>query len=90
MQVTGGRHPFLGYYDRPDATKDAFAGDGWFRTGDTASIDEHGWVSLQGRSKDIIIRGGENIPVTDIETVLFDHPDIAQRRRGRRAGRASG
>ncbi len=67
---------FLGYFERPDATKDAFADGGWFRTGDTASIDERGWVSLRGRVKDIIIRGGENIPVTDVETVLFDHPGI--------------
>lgn len=75
LQVTGPTL-FLGYYDRPDATKEAFTADGWFRTGDTARIDEHGWVSLLGRSKDIIIRGGENIPVTDIETVLFDHPAV--------------
>jgi cyclohexanecarboxylate-CoA ligase len=67
---------FLGYFERPDATKDAFADGGWFHTGDTASIDERGWVSLRGRVKDIIIRGGENIPVTEIETVLFDHPGI--------------
>lgn len=67
---------FMGYYDRPDATAESFTEDGWFRTGDTASVDEHGWVSLRGRTKDIIIRGGENIPVTDVETLLFDHPDI--------------
>lgn len=67
---------FLGYFDRPDATEAAFNSDGWFRTGDTASVDERGWVSLRGRTKDIIIRGGENIPVVDVETVLFDHPDI--------------
>lgn len=67
---------FLGYYDRPDATASAFLPGAWFRTGDTALIDEHGWLSLQGRTKDIIIRGGENIPVVEIETVLFDHPDI--------------
>jgi cyclohexanecarboxylate-CoA ligase len=71
-----GPSSFLGYFERPDATKDAFAAGGWFRTGDTASIDEQGWISLRGRVKDIIIRGGENIPVTEIETVLFDHPDI--------------
>jgi cyclohexanecarboxylate-CoA ligase len=67
---------FLGYYERPDATSASFTSDGWFRTGDTASLDENGWVSLRGRTKDIIIRGGENIPVTDVETLLFDHPDI--------------
>ncbi|GAB3563315.1 cyclohexanecarboxylate-CoA ligase [Amycolatopsis endophytica] len=66
----------LGYYDRPDATDNAFLPGMWFRTGDTASIDSNGWVSLRGRSKDIIIRGGENIPVTDVETLLFDHPDV--------------
>jgi cyclohexanecarboxylate-CoA ligase len=65
---------FLGYYDRPDATNASFDADGWFHTGDTASIDDHGWVSLRGRTKDVIIRGGENIPVTEIETLLFDHP----------------
>jgi cyclohexanecarboxylate-CoA ligase len=67
---------FLGYYGRPDATASAFTEDGWFRSGDTAAIDENGWVSLHGRTKDIVIRGGENIPVTDIETLMFDHPDI--------------
>lgn len=67
---------FFGYFERPDATTASFTADGWFRTGDTASLDEHGWVSLRGRTKDIIIRGGENIPVTDVETLLFDHPDI--------------
>ncbi len=67
---------FLGYYERPDATEASFTRDGWFRTGDTAAIDDRGWVSLRGRTKDIVIRGGENIPVTDVETLLFDHPDI--------------
>lgn len=67
---------FLGYFERPDATGQAFTADGWFRTGDTASQDEHGRISLQGRTKDIIIRGGENIPVAEIETLIFDHPDV--------------
>jgi cyclohexanecarboxylate-CoA ligase len=67
---------FLGYFERPDATASSFTAGGWFRTGDTASIDEHGWVSLRGRTKDVVIRGGENIPVTEIETLLFDHPLI--------------
>ncbi|NHU47138.1 AMP-binding protein [Rhodococcus sp. A14] len=65
-----------GYYDRPDATADAFAPGLWFKTGDRASLDEHGWLSLRGRTKDIIIRGGENIPVTDVESIIFDHPDV--------------
>lgn len=65
-----------GYYDRPDATDDAYLPGLWFKTGDRASLDEHGWLSLRGRTKDIIIRGGENVPVTDVESVIFDHPDV--------------
>lgn len=75
LQVSG-PSLFLGYYDRPDATAASFTTDGRFRTGDTAVVDEHGWISLRGRTKDIVIRGGENIPVTDVETALFDHPDV--------------
>ncbi|MCL3819393.1 AMP-binding protein [Aeromicrobium sp. zg-Y869] len=66
----------LGYYNRPDATRQAAAGDGWFRTGDLAAVDELGRLTIHGRTKDIIIRGGENIPVADIETLLFDHPQV--------------
>ncbi|ROS38583.1 AMP-binding protein [Amycolatopsis thermoflava] len=65
-----------GYYDRPDATAEAYRPGLWFSSGDRASVDEHGWLSLRGRSKDVIIRGGENIPVTDVESVVFDHPDV--------------
>ncbi|MDI3388547.1 AMP-binding protein [Streptomyces sp. B-S-A8] len=65
-----------GYFDRPDATDEAYLPGLWFKTGDRASLDEHGWLSLRGRSKDLIIRGGENIPVTDVESVVFDHPDV--------------
>ncbi|MQA11451.1 MAG: AMP-binding protein [Pseudonocardiaceae bacterium] len=72
----GGAGLFLGYYQRPDANAEAFH-DGWFRTGDTAMLFEDGTVSLQGRSKDLIIRGGENIPVVEVESLLFAHPDIA-------------
>ncbi|ROP36583.1 AMP-binding protein [Saccharothrix texasensis] len=66
----------VGYYDRPDATDESFLPGLWFRTGDTASLDEHGRLSLRGRTKDVIIRGGENIPVTEVESLLFDHPDV--------------
>ncbi|PBI91936.1 Short-chain-fatty-acid--CoA ligase [Rhodococcus erythropolis] len=66
----------FGYFDRRDATNDSYLPGLWFRTGDRASVDEHGWLSLHGRTKDIIIRGGENIPVTDVESVIFDHPNV--------------
>jgi cyclohexanecarboxylate-CoA ligase len=69
---------FLGYYDRPDETSKAFTGDGWFHTGDRAVRDSTGAISLMGRSKDIIIRGGENIPVAEVESCIHSHPDIVQ------------
>lgn len=51
--------------------------DDWFDTGDLARIDPRGYVRITGRSKDVIIRGGENIPVVEIESLLYRHPDIA-------------
>ncbi len=51
--------------------------DGWFDTGDLASIDAQGYIRITGRSKDVIIRGGENIPVVEIEALLYRHPAIA-------------
>jgi cyclohexanecarboxylate-CoA ligase len=74
--VMRGPASLLGYFDREDATNDAYLPGLWVRTGDRASVDERGWLSLRGRSKDIIIRGGENIPVTDVESLIFDHPEI--------------
>jgi cyclohexanecarboxylate-CoA ligase len=69
---------FLGYKERPDAMQEAFGADGFFDTGDLAAIDGDGYVSLRGRTKDIIIRGGENIPVTDVESLLVAHPDVVE------------
>jgi cyclohexanecarboxylate-CoA ligase len=51
--------------------------EGWFDTGDLARIDEQGYVRITGRSKDVIIRGGENIPVVEIESLLYKHPAVA-------------
>ncbi|MEJ8825818.1 cyclohexanecarboxylate-CoA ligase [Variovorax humicola] len=51
--------------------------EGWFDTGDVARIDAQGYVRITGRSKDVIIRGGENIPVVEIESLLYRHPDVA-------------
>lgn len=63
---------FVGYYKRSDFTDKHFDADGWFDTGDRAVIDESGFVSITGRTKDIIIRGGENIPVAEIENMLYE------------------
>ncbi len=69
---------FLGYLDLPEATAEAIDADGWFTTGDTARRTDEGYVSLEGRTKDIVIRGGENIPVTVVESLLFQHPDVVE------------
>jgi len=74
LEITG-PGLFLGYYDRPDATAEAIR-DGWFSTGDLATIAEDGYVTLAGRTKDIVIRGGENIPVTRVEDLLYRHPAV--------------
>lgn len=68
---------FAGYWKRPAYTAEAYTADGWFRTGDRARLDEAGYVSIMGRTKDLIIRGGENISAVEIENLLFTHPKIA-------------
>jgi len=74
LQVRGCSN-FIGYLRRPELDpKDA---DGWFDTGDLARMDEAGYIRIAGRSKDIIIRGGENIPVVEVEGLLFKHPAVA-------------
>jgi cyclohexanecarboxylate-CoA ligase len=65
---------FVGYLKRPQLY--GHDADGWFDTGDLARIDADGYIRITGRSKDIIIRGGENIPVVEIEGLLFRHPAI--------------
>ncbi|MFC3229331.1 AMP-binding protein [Marinibaculum pumilum] len=67
---------FAGYYLRPEVTAAGFTADGWFRTGDRARQSADGHIRITGRSKDIIIRGGENIPVVEVEEVLHRHPAI--------------
>ena len=65
---------FDGYLDRPDLTKEVFTEDGWYRTGDTAVLDTSGFLRITGRVRDIINRGGEKIPVAEIEQLLYRHP----------------
>ncbi|MDP3494876.1 MAG: class I adenylate-forming enzyme family protein [Hyphomonadaceae bacterium] len=68
----------LGYYGGEKATQDAITPDGWLRTGDLAMLDERGYISIRGRLKDMIIRGGENIYPLEVEHVLVDHPSVSQ------------
>ena len=69
---------FVGYADHPNWTAAAFTADGWFRTGDLAVIDESGYIRITGRVRDVINRGGEKIPVAEMEQLLSDHPAIAE------------
>jgi cyclohexanecarboxylate-CoA ligase len=66
---------FVGYLKKPEAwdTDD----EGWFHTGDLARMDAEGYIRISGRSKDILIRGGENVPVTEVEGLLYNHSAIA-------------
>jgi cyclohexanecarboxylate-CoA ligase len=64
----------LGYYKRADM--EPFDAEGWFDTGDMAYMDDEGYIRIDGRIKDIIIRGGENVPVFDIENLMFKHPAV--------------
>ncbi len=66
------------YWNNPEATAAAFAEDRWFRTGDLGRWDEDGFLWIHGRSKDLIISGGENIHPAELENVLADCPDIAE------------
>lgn len=67
----------LGYFKRPAFTAEAYTPDGWFRTGDRGVLDEGGYLSITGRAKDLIIRGGENLSPAEIENLLFTHPKVA-------------
>jgi cyclohexanecarboxylate-CoA ligase len=73
---TRGAFMFAGYLQGRRFTEQWFTEDGWFATGDRAVMDAEGFIRISGRSKDIIIRGGENIPVKEIEEVLLRHPQV--------------
>ena len=70
-----GAQMFSGYYKRPDLF--TFDADGWFDTGDLAYTDEDGYIRVDGRTKDVLVRGGENVPVFEIESLLYKHPAVA-------------
>lgn len=70
-----GAQVFLGYFKRPDLP--AYDADGWFNTGDLAYMDAEGYIRINGRTKDVLIRGGENVPVFEIESLLVANPAIA-------------
>jgi 2,3-dihydroxybenzoate-AMP ligase/mycobactin salicyl-AMP ligase len=75
--VLKGPGVFTGYYNNPEENRQAFTKDGFFRTGDMATIDENGYITLTGRIKEMINRGGESISATQIERLITRHPDVA-------------
>ena len=71
-----GPFTFVGYVQGNRFTEQFFDDDGWFATGDRAVVDQDGFIRITGRSKDVIIRGGENLPVKEIEDTLLRHPAV--------------
>ena len=67
-----------GYYNRPDATADAFSEDGWLRSGDLGRQDEDGYYYIVGRLKDMYISGGENVYAAEVEGQLAEHPAVLE------------
>ena len=76
IQVRG-PHVFAGYWERPDATAEAFDADGWFNTGDLGRASADGYVTITGRAKELIITGGYNVYPREVEEVLMAHPGVA-------------
>jgi malonyl-CoA/methylmalonyl-CoA synthetase len=73
-----GAHVFKGYWNRPEATAEAFTSDGWFKTGDLGWCSADGYYTISGRAKELIISGGYNIYPREVEEVLLAHPKIAE------------
>ena len=73
---TRGYAVMAGYWNQPDKTAEAIDADGWMHTGDLARMDEDGYVVVEGRIKDMVVRGGENIYPREIEEFLYTHPAI--------------
>lgn len=65
-------------YGNAEANQHAFDSEGWLRTGDIATMNEHGYIRIVGRAKEMIIRGGENLYPAEIEAYLLEHPDVAE------------
>jgi fatty-acyl-CoA synthase len=73
-----GPHVMKGYWNRPDATAEAIDPDGWFHTGDIGYLDADGFLFIADRVKDMVISGGENVYPAEVESVLYEHPAVAE------------
>lgn len=70
-----GPHLIRGYWNRPDATAETIV-DGWLRTGDLGRVDEDGFVYVEDRAKDMVLRGGENVYCAEVEAAIYEHPAV--------------
>jgi fatty-acyl-CoA synthase len=75
---TRGYHVMHGYFEMPDATAAAIDEEGWLHTGDLCAMDDRGYCTVEGRLKDMIIRGGENIYPRELEDLLFAHDTVGE------------
>jgi long-chain acyl-CoA synthetase len=75
--VVRGDNVMVGYWNKPQQTAEALV-DGWYRTGDLGYMDDHGFVYLVDRAKDMIVSGGENVYSTEVEDVLYRHPAVLE------------
>ena len=74
---TRGYSVMAGYWNDEERTREAIDADGWMHTGDLATMDDEGYINIVGRSKDMVIRGGENVYPREVEEFLYGHPEIA-------------
>ena len=73
-----GHNVMKGYWRNPEATRQAIDGDGWFRSGDLARVDEDGCYFIVDRKKELIIRGGYNVYPREVEEVIYEHPAVRE------------
>jgi long-chain acyl-CoA synthetase len=76
--VIRGHNVMKGYWNRPEATAESISDDGWFKTGDIATVDEDGYFFIVDRKKDLIIRGGYNVYPREVEEVIYEHPAVRE------------
>jgi len=76
--VIRGHNVMKGYWNRPEATAESISDDGWFSTGDVATVDADGYFFIVDRKKDLIIRGGYNVYPREIEEVVYEHPAVRE------------
>jgi long-chain acyl-CoA synthetase len=72
-----GPHLIRGYWNRPDATAETIV-DGWLRSGDLGRVDDEGFVYVEDRAKDMVLRGGENVYCAEVEAAIYEHPAVRE------------